>query len=109
MGECEDGPRRRDIMTITHKLNLLKVDLGITSTAYDERLTQYIKSATAEIEREGVVLTHDDASTGEVETIDDANLIIMYAAWMWRKRDTGEGMPRMIRWQLNNRLFDLVD
>lgn len=96
-------------MTITEKLNLLKVDLGITSTAYDERLTQYLQSATAEIKREGVILIKDDPALGIVEPIDDVNLIVMYAAWMWRRRDTGEGMPRMIRWQMNNRLFDLMD
>lgn len=74
----------------------LKVDLGITTTAYDERLTQYIQRAAEEIEREGVTLS---------SSISDRDLVINYAAWMWRKRDTGEGIPRMIRWQINNRLF----
>lgn len=86
-------------MTDTEKLNALKIDLQITSPAYDERLSQYLLSAKNEIKREGYELT---------DTIDDDNLQIMYAAWQWRRRDTGEGMPRMIRWQLNNRLFDLV-
>ena len=80
-------------------LDMLKIDLGITTTAYDERLTQYLQAAKNEIEREGVILSFDSQ--------DDDNLQIMYAAWMWRKRDTGEGMPRMIRWQINNRLFDM--
>lgn len=86
---------------------MLKIDLGITSTAYDDRLAQYLKSARAEIEREGVKLSADDpgADPPTTETIDDANLQINYAAWQWRRRDTGEGMPRMIRWQINNRLF----
>lgn len=81
-------------------LSMLKIDLGITTTAYDERLEQYLSSAEEEIEREGVTLS---AST----SIDDANIIIQYAAWMWRKRDTGEGMPRMLRWVINNRLFEV--
>lgn len=87
---------------------MLKIDLGITSEAYDDRLKQYLAGARREIEREGVVLSLDDpdADPPTTETIDDANLQIMYAAWMWRRRDTGEGMPRMIRWQMNNRLFD---
>ncbi|MDE6729629.1 MAG: hypothetical protein K2J71_02495 [Oscillospiraceae bacterium] len=38
-------------------------------------------------------------------TDDDLHLELMYAAWMWRKRDTGETMPRMLRYQLNNRVF----
>jgi hypothetical protein len=29
----------------------------------------------------------------------------MYAAYLWRQRVTGEGMPRMLRYALNNRLF----
>lgn len=86
-------------MTTETKLQMLKIDLGITTTAYDERLTQYLQAAKKEIEREGVILSFDSQ--------DDDNLQIMYAAWMWRKRDTGEGMPRMIRWQINNRLFDM--
>ena len=84
-------------MTTETKLQMLKIDLGITTTAYDERLTQYLQAAKNEIEREGVILSFDSQ--------DDDNLQIMYAAWMWRKRDTGEGMPRMIRWQINNRIF----
>ena len=39
------------------------------------------------------------------EAVTDANLVIMYAAWLWRRRDTMEAMPRMLRWQLNNRVF----
>ncbi len=78
-------------------LQMLKIDLGITTTAYDERLSQYLTSAKDAITKEGITL--DDS------VISDGNLVVMYAAWMWRKRDTNEGMPRMLRWQLNNRLF----
>ena len=85
-------------MNNNDKLRALKIDLQITSTGYDERLMHYLQGAAKEIEREGYKLK---------DTIDDANLQIMYAAWMWRRRDTGSEMPRMIRWQLNNRLFDL--
>lgn len=92
-------------MTDADKLRMLKVDLGITATAYDERLGEYLTYARAEIQREGITLTEDTAET--TETMDDANLQVMYAAWLWRKRDSGEGMPRMLRWALNNRLFDL--
>lgn len=79
-------------------LAMLKIDLGITASLYDTRLSQYLKTAQDEIEREG-------ASISPSDDVADANLVIQYAAWMWRKRDTGEGMPRMIRWQINNRLF----
>ena len=75
-------------------LQALKIDLGITTKAYDERLMQYIEAAEAEITREGVTLNESDN-----------HLIVMYAAWLWRRRDSGAGMPRMIRWALNNRVF----
>lgn len=78
-------------------LSALKIDLGIVTTAYDERLTQYLEAAQKEIEREGATLNMNDT--------DDAQIVVMYASWLWRKRDTGEGMPRMIRYALNNRVF----
>lgn len=78
-------------------LEMLKVDLGISTSAYDERLAQYLDSASAAIRAEGITL--------DMEVISDGNLVVMYAAWLWRKRDTGEGMPRSIRWMMNNRLF----
>lgn len=81
-------------------LKMLKTDLGITTRIYDVRLVQYIEAAKAEITREGVKLK---------DNLADNNLVVQYAAWMWRKRDTGAGMPRMIRWQLNNRIFEEKD
>lgn len=83
-------------MADSELLSMLKVDLGITTTAYDTRLAQYIESAKTEITREGVSLT---------DSVGDAQLVVMYAAWIWRRRDTGDGMPRMLRYALNNRLF----
>lgn len=83
---------------ITSILASLKVDLGILrTTAYDERLTEIIKASYRMIEREGATL--------DVSTLDDAQLVVMYSAWMWRRRDTGEGMPRMLRYALNNRVL----
>ena len=78
-------------------LDLLKIDLGIVTKAYDSRLERLITTAKEEIEREGATLSLDSVS--------DCDLILRYAAWLWRKRDSAEGMPRMIRWQINNRLF----
>lgn len=80
-------------------LDMLKIDLGISTTnKYDDRLKQYLQSAVKEIKREGATLSF-------IDSVEDANLVIMYAQWLWRKRDSGEGMPRMIRWEINNRLF----
>lgn len=77
-------------------LTMLKIDLGITTNAFDGRLTAYLENAKAEIRREGITLG---------DGIDDAQLVVMYAAWTWRRRDSGEGMPRMLRYALNNRVF----
>ena len=84
-------------MTTEEMLAALKIDLGIATTAYDARLSQYLKTAEAEIRKEGVTLDLSD--------IDHVQTITMYAGWLWRKRDTGEGMPRMVRYQLNNLIF----
>lgn len=79
-------------------LDSLKIDLGITTNAYDERLQQILNAAKQFIEREGV--TFADELTAE-----DQQLIVMYASWIWKKRDNVEAMPRMLRWALNNRIF----
>lgn len=83
-------------MDNTAMLKALKVDLGIVTNAYDERLEQYLKAAKKAIEIEGITLG---------TSIEDCDLVIRYAAWIWRKRTTGEGLPRSLRWALNNRLF----
>lgn len=77
-------------------LEMLKVDLQITTTAYDERLGQYLETARAAIETEGINLT---------ESVSDGSMVVMYAAWLWRKRDEAGPMPRMLRRMMNNRLF----
>lgn len=81
-------------------LSMLKVDLGIKQTAaYDDRLGQVLTSAIQDIKQAGA--SDLDALANPA----DAQLVVMYAAWLWRKRDTMEGMPRMVRYALNNRVF----
>ena len=75
---------------------LLKIDLGIIGTAYDPQLVQLIDAARAFNAREGIALT---------DSAEDTQLLVMYAAYLFRKRATNEGMPRMLRWALNNRIF----
>lgn len=81
-------------------LAMLKTDLGISAstTAYDARLTQYLNAAKEAIIREGAttISTSDPA---------DMQIIVMYAAWLFRRRDSMDGMPRMLRMALNNRVF----
>lgn len=74
----------------------LKLDLGISSDAFDVRLASRLKTAKQWIEAEGAALTDSEG---------DRELVVMYAAWLWRSRVTGEGMPRMLRFALNNRVF----
>jgi len=79
-------------------LSALKVDLQIVGTGYDARLTQIIAAAKDLIIQEGAAL--DTAGSQE-----DSQIVIMYAAWLWRRRDTMDGMPRMLRWALNNKVL----
>lgn len=79
-------------------LGMLKVDLGISVTAYDARLAQYLSSAETAIINEG-------ATTLDNTELSDQQLIIMYAAWLWRRRDDMGEMPRMVRYTLNNRIL----
>lgn len=80
----------------------LKIDLGITATAYDARLQELLGFAKDAIIAEGATDLDPSASA------EDAQMVIMYAGWLWRRRDTQDGMPRMVRWALNNRIFGQV-
>ena len=73
--------------------------------AKETELMQYVRTAIVYIEREGVVLE---------DTVDDQMLVSMYALWLYDKRKTTgskytsyyiQNMPRMLRYNLNNRLF----
>lgn len=125
-------------MTKSAILSMLKANLEIINTLKDEYLGQLIDVSIKEINREGIVFvttqvpvqsetdpdaTDPDPSDPEPEPeteddyeIEDANLIVMYAAYLYRNRvndsETGyktaisaTGMPRMLRYALNNRLF----
>lgn len=62
------------------------------------QLRMYIDSAIQFIEREGISIAYSD--------IGDLMLITMYAAFLYEKRNDGVSvMPRALRYNLNNRLF----
>lgn len=85
-------------MEIADKLRILKLDLQIATSAYDELLLQMILSAEGMIAREGIAL---DGKSAE-----DTQLVVMYAAYLYRRRrDENPAMPRSLRLALNNRLF----
>jgi hypothetical protein len=77
-------------------LPALKIDLGITATAFDERLTARLEAAAERIAGMGITLS---------DTPGDRDLVLMYAAWLWRCRVTQAPMGRMLQLALNNRLF----
>lgn len=95
-------------MTNDDLLVMLKSDLEIITDYMDEEaraakdaeLSVYLTSAQAYIEREGATLSLQD--------VGDCQLIVMYAAWLYSKRRAESGadaMPRMLRFNLNNKLF----
>lgn len=67
-------------------------------TQKETQLIYYIDAAIAFIEREGVTI--DYSKTG------DLMLITMYASYLYEKRNDGVSvMPRALRYNLNNRVF----
>lgn len=87
-------------MTNSDILVLLEADLDMINPDAGRlaQLNHLITTAEAFIEREGVTFSSP-------YTIEEGHLIVMYAAYLFRKRKTDEGMPRMLRWTLNNLLF----
>lgn len=86
-------------MTDATILEMVKANLQIVqgNTLQDSYLQMLITSAQEMITREGITLT---------DSIEDGNLVVMYAAYLYRKRaDDAPVMPRMLRYALNNRLF----
>ena len=83
-------------MNTEQLLAALKIDLGIRTNVYDERLADRLTEAQNALTDLGIVLEN---------TVQDRDLVIMYAGWLWRARITGEEMPRMLITARNNRLF----
>ena len=85
-------------MTIDDRVMLpgLKLDLGIVTTMYDDRLIAKLSAARERLAAEGVTLTDSE---------EDQELVVMFAAYLWRSRGTGADMPRMLRYAINNRVF----
>lgn len=113
-------------MTKDNILSMLKSNLEIVNSIQDTFLMNLIDVSFKEIEREGITITPTETpSTNPTDPeviydyeIDDANLVVMYAAYLYRNRvsDSVEGykksnisatgMPRMLRYALNNHLFE---
>lgn len=69
-----------------------------SKAAKEAELGQYLGAAEGMIGTEGIVIDKNDVS--------DCMLLVLYAAWLYDKRKNADAvMPRMLRWNLNNRLF----
>lgn len=75
-------------------LDLQKINVSDGMKSY---LQMLISASETEIAREGITL--------DLSVEDDRQTVEMYAAYLYRKRDSGDGMPRMLRYRLNNRLL----
>lgn len=96
-------------MTDTELLQMLKLNLEIVTdymdaeakTAKEAELLQYLNASREYITREGIDI--------DADSVGDATILVMYASWLYgrRKADNSYGaMPRMLRYALNNRLFE---
>lgn len=84
-------------------LSMLKMDLQISASQYDEYLMNMIRLSEKEIKKEGIVIEESETSGFSIE---DGMLIQMYAAYLYRKRkEQVVAMPRSLRYMLNNTLF----
>ena len=93
-------------MATEQLLNILKLDLQLMTTAYDQLLLSLIDEAMCAISGEGITL--------DLECSRDIGLVRMYAAWLYRARGLTDpaqtAMPRMLRFALNNRkVREVVD
>ena len=82
-------------------LSSVKLDLQLIGNAYDDFLLELISQALEEIAAYGITLIQTSSR--------DAGLVRMYAAWLYRNRaatnPADSAMPRMLQFNLNNRLF----
>ena len=86
-------------MTEDDRLVLLEADLDMLSPPKqrEAQLRHLLSAASSLIEREGIVLA---------DTVEDNQLLVMYAAYLYRKRASDNpSMRRMLRYALNNRLM----
>ena len=85
-------------MNKAEKLVILKKDLQMITAANDYLLEALLDLSADAIKREGIVLEENDIQCDMA--------VVQYAAWLFRKRGAEDaGMPRYLRWQLNNLLF----
>ena len=84
-------------MTTAEVIRLLKLDLQNPPDAMDDFLSLLVGSAKEAIESKGIFL--------DMRSYEDVHLVVMYASWLYRKRNGNEAMPRMLQYELHSRLI----
>lgn len=78
------------------EFEFLKADLGFMEP--DEATSKYMEhlldTARRELDAKGLGLIEENA--------DDLSLVVMYAAWLYRRRDGSGAMPDMLRYSIAN-------
>ena len=77
---------------------MLKVDLGFLQDPPEpvgDYMKQLLNAALKTLAADGVAVDQSDP--------EDEALVVMYAAWLYRTRDRGDGKPPMLRQALNDR------
>lgn len=82
-------------------LQMLKADLGLMNPPAEVRtyMVQLLDAAAAQIRARGAALT---------DSTEDLLFTASWAAWLYRKRDSGAGLPEMLRRELLSRLVNKV-
>lgn len=94
-----DTQRNTLLVMLESNLEMIMDYMDAEAKAEKEtQLTYYIDASIEFIEREGITLNYDN--------IGDLMLVTMYASYLYDKRHDGVSiMPRALRYNLNNRLF----
>ena len=83
-------------MTDSDLLTMLRSDLQNPPGILNNYLSFLINSSKEQIADKGITLN--------LTSNEDCHLIIMYASWLYRKRNSNDGMPHMLRYALHSRL-----
>ena len=81
-------------------LALLRADLGFAAAEtvpepVASLMDTYLDTAAADLQRDGIVIDESVPA--------DLSLLVMYAAWLYRRRASGEGKSEMLRQQIRDR------
>lgn len=78
------------------ELEFLRIDLGFMEpdSATQKYMEHLLDVSRLELGEKGIDLVEIEA--------DDLSLVVMYAAWLYRKRDGSGAMPEMLRYSIRN-------